>query len=187
MHCSGLPLSISIKHLGLEVLLHVDLCSALCSSSGVFKDVSCIRSLQMTLSDVAYRSVLCQSVGTNTRSALCQHIVSKRLVNSHFPQLGKDFNGLLSRIPSMWVEMASFHTALLSTAQTTCQWARGGTADSLFCMAAPNLMRLLNLASDCCFQWTLLMAPNRSHRSPASIKWKGGFLPSTWQVPAGSL
>lgn len=53
----------------------------------------------MRLPDVANRSVICQSFGTNTKNALCQQILRKRLVNSCFPELGRDFNGLLSCIP----------------------------------------------------------------------------------------
>lgn len=59
------------------------------------EDVPLIRGLQMGLTDVANRSVICQSFGTNPRSALCQQILRKSLASSSSAELGRGCSGLL--------------------------------------------------------------------------------------------
>lgn len=61
----------------------------------MFEDVFLIRGLQMRLPGDADRSVICPSFGTNTRTALWQQTLRKRLVDFCFSELCRDFNGLI--------------------------------------------------------------------------------------------
>lgn len=115
--CSSFPLSTSIKLLGPREVLNSSAttqiplpssCALEMSDSCMCEDVSLIKGLQMGLTDVANRSVICQSFGTNTRSALCQQILRSSLASSCSPARGRDSGGLLAHVPLQAVSGVDF-------------------------------------------------------------------------------
>lgn len=101
------------------------LCS-LVPDSCLFEDVSLIRDVQMKLPGVVNRSVTFQQApemhfaDRHSEKAWCVLVLLNWVGTSVL-----SFPGYLSKVRE---ELTSSHTALLSAAQTTLQWARGGTA-----------------------------------------------------------
>lgn len=100
-----------------------------------------------------------------------------------FSELGRHFNGLHASPRCEWIDCIS-HCAIvccpnhISVGQRRKCWL-------IIQHGSPSSPETTKSGLWLMFSVNSLMAPNGSCRSPASIKWKGGFLPSTCQVAAG--